>query len=114
MRAEILNHPQFADGWHHGGSDDETVFSNRTSTFYVSNMHFGMLMEIYEKYEKEKVDATLNRMAEAHPFLKALIAYENGTDKLYYKITARSQINMVICDDASVLWEDYKKISDRD
>lgn len=82
--------------------------------FMCPNMHFGMLMEIYEKYEKEKVDATLNRMAEAHPFLKALIAYENGTDKLYYKITARSQINMVICDDTSVLWEDYKKISNRD
>lgn len=51
--------------------------------FMCPNMHFGMLMEIEKEYDKADVEATLNRMAEAHPFLKCLIAYENGLLKVY-------------------------------
>ena len=50
--------------------------------FMCPNMHFGILTELEKEYDKESVEATLNRMAEAHPFLKCLIEYENGTDKL--------------------------------
>lgn len=78
------------------------------------NMHFGILMEIEKEYDKAHVEATLNRMAEAHPFLKCLIAYEKGTDQLYYKITDCSQIDLVIQDDISSLWPDYKNISKQD
>ena len=36
--------------------------------FMCPNMHFGMLMEIEKEYDKQSVDETLLRMAEAHPF----------------------------------------------
>ena len=61
--------------------------------FMCPNMHFGMLMEIETGYMEEKVKETLDKMSEAHPFLKSLIAYEEGTDRLYYntsEITANA------------------------
>ncbi|MBQ4282591.1 MAG: hypothetical protein IJB96_01530 [Lachnospira sp.] len=89
------------------------VISERAH-FMCPNMHFGILMEIEKEYYKVNVEATLKRMAEAHPFLKCLIAYEERTEKLYYKITDCSQINLVIKEDISSIWSDYKKISKRD
>lgn len=82
--------------------------------FMCPNMHFGMLMEIEKEYIEENLRETLERMAKAHPFLKALIAYENGTDKLYYKVTERSQISLYIKESISTLWEDYSKASEQD
>ena len=42
--------------------------------FMCPNMHFGMLMEIETEYIEERVKETLDKMSEAHPFLKSLIA----------------------------------------
>ena len=89
------------------------VMSERAH-FMCPNMHFGMVMEIDKEYNKEQVEATFLRMAEAHPFLKSLIAYEEGTDKLYYHVTDYSQINIVVQSNESSLWSDYKKISEKD
>lgn len=82
--------------------------------FMCPNMHFGMLMELETDYIKEKVKETLDRMSEAHPFLKSLIAYEEGTDRLYYKITEDSQISLNVKTDIATFWEDYSRISDSD
>ena len=57
---------------------------------------------------------TLDRMANAHPFLKSVIAYEDGTDKLYYKITNASQISLIIRENVAALWDDYNRIAERD
>ncbi|MBE5926347.1 MAG: hypothetical protein E7270_05225 [Lachnospiraceae bacterium] len=82
--------------------------------FMCPNMHFGILLEVKNEYNKAKVEATLNRMAEAHPFLKALIAYEDGTHNLFYKITDSSKIMLTINNDELQLWENYKKLSHQD
>ncbi len=82
--------------------------------FMCPNMHFGMVMKIDKEYDKQSVDETLLRMAEAHPFLKSVIACEDGTDKLYYKITDCSQISVIVRADSSLLWSDYKEISKQD
>lgn len=82
--------------------------------FMCPNMHFGMVMELEKRYEKERVEETLYKMAEAHPFLKALIAYEEGTDKLYYKIMDESQISLLVQSDISSLWCDYKKVAEKE
>lgn len=82
--------------------------------FMCPNMHFGMIVEIDKNYNKDQVEATFWRMAEAHPFLKSLIAYEEGTDNIYYHVTDYSQINIVVRNNESSLWSDYKKISEKD
>ena len=82
--------------------------------FMCPNMHFGMLIELESAYEKEKVDETLSKMAQAHPFLKSLIAYEDGTDRLFYKITDETKISLSIKNDIDTIWTDYAKISEQD
>lgn len=82
--------------------------------FMCPNMHFGMLMEIEKEYIEENVKETLDRMANAHPFLRSVIAYEDGTDKLYYKITNDSQISLIIKENVAALWDDYSRIAERD
>lgn len=89
------------------------VISERAH-FMCPNMHFGIWMEIEKDYDKEMVNETIQRMADAHPFLKSVIAYEDGTDKLYYKVTDFSQIDVVEKEDISLLWTDYGKLSERD
>ena len=51
--------------------------------FMCPNMHFGMLLEIEKEYKEDKIKEILDRMAGAHPFLKALIAYEEGKVMIY-------------------------------
>lgn len=82
--------------------------------FMCPNMHFGMLLELEKQYQKEKVQQTLDRMAEAHPFLKCLIAYEDGTNQLFYNVMPVSQVDLVIRSDESTLWTDYKTIAKYD
>lgn len=82
--------------------------------FMCPNMHFGILMEVEKNYDKTNVEATLHRMSEAHPFLKSLVAYEEATDKLYYKIADSSQISLIVKEDFTTLWSDYEDISTRD
>ncbi|MBP3889021.1 MAG: hypothetical protein J6F30_15475 [Cellulosilyticum sp.] len=82
--------------------------------FMCPNMHFGMLEEIEKDFVHEEVESIIDRMAEAHPFLKSLIAYEDGTEKLYYKVTNQSQIQLIIREDRETLWEDYALLSKED
>lgn len=82
--------------------------------FMCPNMHFGMMFEVEQECKEEKVRGTLSRLAKAHPFLKSLIAYEEGTEKLYYKITDCSQITLIMRQSMETLWEDYKEISRQD
>lgn len=82
--------------------------------FMCPDMHLGMIMEIAKEYNEEQLEATFQRMAEAHPFLKSLIAYEEETNKLYYHITDVSQSNIVIRSSKFSLWSDHKKISEKD
>lgn len=82
--------------------------------FMCPNMHFGILMEVEKNYGKTSVEATLHRMSDAHPFLKSLVAYEEGTDKLYYKIADSSQISLIVKEDLATLWSDYEDISTKD
>jgi len=82
--------------------------------FMCPDMHFGMIMEIEKAYDPVKITETLDRMAMAHPFLRSRIAQEEGTDRLYYHILERSQIAIVVREDQSSLWTDYRQISEQD
>lgn len=82
--------------------------------FMCPNMHFGILMEIEKEYDDKSVKDTLSRMAGTHPFLRSLIAYEEGTDRLYYKVTEESQITLEVKQNTQTLWTDYKEVAKQD
>lgn len=89
------------------------VMSERAH-FMCPNMHFGMLLELQEEYVEEKVGETLHRMAQAHPFLRSLISYEQGTEQLYYDVREQSCIEWTVRNDVSTLWEDYQECAKQD
>ena len=79
--------------------------------FMCPNMHFGILMEIEKEYDKEAMKTSLLHLADAHPFLKSLITYENGTDRLYYRVTGESKIDVVVRENKAAVWADYEELS---
>ena len=82
--------------------------------FMCPNMHFGIVMEIERSYNQVAIEGTCARLAQAHPFLKSLIAYEEATDRLYYKNIDCSQITVLVKESLSSLWADYEAISQED
>lgn len=87
------------------------------------NMHFGMLMEIEKEYNMDAVQRVLDQLSEAHPFLRSLITYEPGTERLYYNVTDSSKISLKIMNDEhrdiksepdNILKNDFSEISRKD
>lgn len=79
--------------------------------YMCPNMHFGMVMDLEKEFDESQVRATLDRMADAHPFLKCVISKEDETDRLYYRVTPTSKISLLVCKDEATMWEDYRNIS---
>lgn len=57
-----------------------------------------------------EIQNTLNRLCEAHPFLRSVISYEDGSDNLYYKDTGVSQIQTYVRN-GDFSWTDYETVS---
>lgn len=82
--------------------------------FMCPNMHFGILVKMCVKYDHEKMISTLDLLAEAHPFLRSLIAYEEDKKRLYYDIGSKSKIDIYEMKTASTLWSDYDDIGKKE
>lgn len=79
--------------------------------FMCPNMHFGNLFEMKECYDEDKLNETLLVLANAHPFLRAVLAYEKDSDDIFYNITDTSKIILSIRQNANTIWDDYNAIS---
>lgn len=66
--------------------------------FMCPNMNFGMLIELAGAYDGERFSAALDRLAQAHPFLRAVIAGEEGSDRLFYDVSDESRISPEVTD----------------
>lgn len=82
--------------------------------FMCPNMHFGILVELKEQYNKQKVLDTLNIQANAHPFLRSTIRYEDTTNKLYYHINDTSMTEFTELSNKSELWNIIKSLSKKE
>ncbi|MDD3335569.1 MAG: condensation domain-containing protein [Eubacteriales bacterium] len=73
-------------------------------------MHFGIFCTISLRYDEQKLLQTLDTLAEAHPFLKCLIADdENGSP--FYSVQAQSQIRLNVSKSPQRMSEDYQALS---
>lgn len=79
--------------------------------FMCPNMHFAVLMELDAPCDAEKLRETADRLAAAHPFLRSIIAEENG--ELYYDVRPAHSIVPVIREGAALM-ADYAKIAEED
>lgn len=82
--------------------------------FMCPNMHFGILVEIKKEYNKQKVLDTLNIQANAHPFLRSTIRYEDTTNKLYYDIHDTSMTEFTELNSKNELWNIMKSLSKKE
>lgn len=79
--------------------------------FMCPNMHFGILAEVNAAFHFQKVCKALDTLADAHPFLKTTMRYEDGTSRLFYELQKLSTITVLERKNINSLWDDYVDIS---
>lgn len=63
------------------------------------NMNFGIVCEVNSPFDENRIRETLSVLVNAHPFLSALLGYEENTKRYYYNITPNSQVDLIIMDE---------------
>ena len=75
------------------------------------NMNFGICLKLKDKYNKKKFNSTLKSLQKAHPLLRSVVCREKFTDKLYFNVVDLLCIPVVVKDDISSIFEDYKNLT---
>lgn len=63
------------------------------------NMNFGIISEVNIPFDENRIRYTLSLLVKAHPFLSALLGYEEDTERYYYNITDESQVDLMVMDE---------------
>ena len=63
------------------------------------NMNFGIVSEVNRPFDEDRIRYTLSLLVNAHPFLSALLGYEEDTKRYYYNITSNSQVDLIVMDE---------------
>ncbi|MDO5558148.1 MAG: hypothetical protein Q4F95_00965 [Oscillospiraceae bacterium] len=72
--------------------EKQYLLTERTH-FMCPNMHFGILFKIKAAYEHERFLSAMDALSSAHPFLTSKTAAdEEDPQKLYYKVSDRSEV----------------------
>ena len=83
-------------------------------------MNFGLVLACGQPYDAERIRDTLERLSEAHPFLKALLGYEKDRNAYYYRVTesAKTELlpesRMIADTDDPEIMKKYNMLSSRD
>lgn len=64
--------------------------------FMCPNMNFGILLRIEEEFDESRLRDVIDKMSAAHPFLKAVMAFEEETGKLFYSVGPDSMVKVNI------------------
>ncbi len=73
------------------------------------NMQFGITFWLNGRLDEERLEMTIQKLSQAHPFLRSVIAREGQSEKLYYRERTTSRIEWSILDGQAEIWTDYKK-----
>ena len=58
------------------------------------NMCFGIAMAVDRPYDETSIRDAVKRLAAAHPFLNALLGYDEAENVYYYRVTDRPQVEL--------------------
>ena len=96
------------------------------------NMCFGIAMSVDRPYDEASIRDAVKRLASAHPFLNALLGYDEAENVYYYRVTDRPQVELrlkgggldatdgdsatYVCaaPDSPELMEEYRQLTGRD
>ena len=80
----------------------EYLFTERAH-LVCPNMCFAIAASLVKAFDKERIEETVRRLAEAHPFLRARLGYEKETNSYFYDVKEQSQVQVIyereICDE---------------
>ena len=82
--------------------------------FMCPNMHFGILAYMDGKPDFSKVRSSLDRLSEAHPFLRSKMKYDEGSTDIFYDVGDSSAIEVNERESIDSLWADYNKIGEKE
>ena len=81
----------------------EYLFTERAH-LACPNMCFGVTASLGKAFDKERIEESVTRLAEAHPFLRARLGYEKETNSYFYDVKEQSQVQVIfageLCDEA--------------
>ncbi len=72
----------------------EYLFTERAH-LACPNMCFGIAASLGKAFDKERIEESVARLAEAHPFLRARLGYEKETNSFFYDVKGQSQIQVI-------------------
>ncbi|MCR5576293.1 MAG: hypothetical protein K6F56_04730 [Oscillospiraceae bacterium] len=93
------------------GSGRNYIRSERAH-YMCPNMHFGILARILSPYDAEKLRGSVRALQQAHPFLRSLIAQDDG-GALYYQAQESLEIPVLEKTDVSAWQRDYDALASR-
>ncbi len=72
----------------------EYLFTERAH-LACPNMCFGIAACIGKSFDKDRIEESVARLAEAHPFLRARVGFENPTNSYFYDVKEQSQVQVI-------------------
>ena len=97
----------------------EYLFTERAH-LVCPNMCFGVAASLGKAFDKERIEETVTRLAESHPFLRARLGYEKETNSYFYDVKEQRQVQVIfageICDedgDVKII-QQFEKLTARD
>lgn len=72
----------------------EYLFTERAH-LACPNMCFGIAACIGKSFDKDRIEESVARLAEAHPFLRARVGFENPTNSYFYDVKELSQVEVI-------------------
>ncbi len=97
----------------------EYIFTERPHLM-CPNMCFGIGMRVNREFNGKLITDTVNRLSQAHPFIRAIISHEESENRFFYDVKTESQAEIRVYPadigeiDASEVMEEFEKITARD
>ena len=89
----------------------EYIFTERAHLM-CPNMNFGIAAVINKAFEEIRIKEVISKLSDAHPFLRALLGYEEENNAYYYDITDNCKTDIIIEEDEVSGIEDAKVIAE--
>ena len=97
----------------------EYLFTERAH-LACPNMCFAIAATLAKAFDKDRIEESITKLAEAHPFLRSRLGYEKETNSYFYDVKEQSQVEVIFagefCDesgDAKII-EQFEKLIARD
>ena len=89
----------------------EKIFTERAHLM-CPHMNFGIAMGVAAVFDARLIKEAFDKLAGNHPFLNAVLGYDEKGNSYYYDVTGSSKVDLVISDDCLTGFEDPKLLTE--